>query len=191
MIDLIICGEGEEEDDEGDEDSEESAEEEKILEGTIDVEKYEYQIGAHMRMKNALAAERDILERNRYIEKIRSAQTIKIICDPEELNALYGQMFQNELTHRVLEEMGSDEDAYYGTIIQYINQYLYNVTEVIPEEDSEVWAAFHEHPKEYITAIKIRDVARSIGKDFKKHFLIGDKEQTNYATIDYIRKRPC
>ena len=40
-----------------------------MQEGAIDVEKYEYQIGAHMRMKNALAAERDILERDRYVEK--------------------------------------------------------------------------------------------------------------------------
>ena len=84
--------------------------------------------------------------------------------------------------------MGSDEDAYYGTIIQYINQYLYNVTEVIPEDDDEVWAAFHEHPKEHFTAIKIRDAARSIGKDFKKHFLTGDNEQTNYAVTDYIQR---
>ena len=125
-----------------------------------------------MRMKNALAEQRDILERNRYVEKIRSAQTIKIICDPEELNRIYGELYDEEITHRTLEIMGSDEDAYYGTVIQYINQYLYSITEVIPEKDEDVWTAFHEHPKEYMTAIKIRDSSRSIEKDFKKHFLM-------------------
>ena len=37
--------------------------------GIIDIEKYEYQIGPQMRMKNALAEQRDILERDRYIGK--------------------------------------------------------------------------------------------------------------------------
>ena len=67
-----------------------------MQEGTIGVEKYEYQIGAHMRMKNALAAERDILERDRYVEKIRSAQTIKIICEPDDLNTLHRQLHKKE-----------------------------------------------------------------------------------------------
>ena len=40
-----------------------------MQEGIINVEKYEYQIGAHMRMKNALSEQRDILERDRYVEK--------------------------------------------------------------------------------------------------------------------------
>ena len=57
--------------------------------GIIDIEKYEYQIGPQMRMEIALAEQRDILERDRYIEKIRSAQTIKIICDPEILEKMY------------------------------------------------------------------------------------------------------
>ena len=41
----------------------------------------------------------------------------------------------------------------------------------------------------YIKAIKIRGAARSIGNGFKKHFLTGDKEQTNYAVTDYIQRR--
>ena len=85
-----------------------------------------------MGMKNALSAERDILEMDRYVEKIRSAQTIKIICGTGDLNTLYGQLYDKELTHRALEEMGNDEDTYYGTVAQYINQYLYNITEVTP-----------------------------------------------------------
>ena len=96
--------------------------------------KYEYQIGARMRMKNALSEQRDILERDRYVEKIRSAQAIKIICEPEELNKIYGTLFDEEVTHRALELMGSEEDAYLGTVIQYINQYLYHLAEVPPRK---------------------------------------------------------
>ena len=44
-------------------DSGESAEEEQMQPGIIDIEKYEYQIGPQMRMRNALAEQRDILER--------------------------------------------------------------------------------------------------------------------------------
>ena len=50
--------------------------------------------------------------------------------------------------------MGSDEETYYGTATQYINQYIYSITEVIPEKDEEVWTAFYERPKEYIAEIK-------------------------------------
>ena len=50
-------------------DSDESAEEEKTQPGIIDIEKYEFQIGPQMRMKNALEEQRDILERDRYVEK--------------------------------------------------------------------------------------------------------------------------
>ena len=132
------------------------------------MEKYEYQIGEHMRMENALSEQRDILERDRYVEKIRSAQTIKIICEPEELNRIYGELFDEEVTHRALEMMGSDEDTYLGTVTQYINQYLYHLTEVIPGKNEDVWTAFRAHPKEFFTSIKIRDASRSIGKDFKK-----------------------
>ena len=39
-----------------------------MKEGPIDVEQYEYVTGAQIRMGNAIAGERDILGRNRYIE---------------------------------------------------------------------------------------------------------------------------
>ena len=77
-----------------------------------------------MRMKNAIAEERDILERNRYIEKLRSAQTIKIIGDPGKLDTIYREMLI-ETTHETLADMGRFEDMYFGAIIQYIHRYLW------------------------------------------------------------------
>ena len=102
----------EEENDWGDDDSEESAEEEKMQEGIVDVEKYEYQTGAHMRMQNALSEQNGILERSRYIETNASAQTIKIIGGPDELNKIYGELFDEEVARRSLGWMGNDEDTY-------------------------------------------------------------------------------
>ena len=78
----------------------------------------------------------------------------KTICDPDELNKIYGELYDEEVTHRALEIMGSDEDCYLGTVIQYIDQYLYHLTEAIPERNEDVWAAFHGHPKEFFTATK-------------------------------------
>ena len=169
-------------------DSEESAEEEQMQPGIIDIEKYEYQIGPQMRMKNALAEQRDILERGRYVEKIRSAQTIKIICEPEVLDKMFQEQ-RKETTHRALEDLRSWEDMYYGTAIQYINQYLYSLTEAIPRKYNEVWELFEKHPQEYITSIKIRDASQNIGHGVKKHFLLGNEERTNFAVTDYLERK--
>ena len=54
-----------------------------------------------MRMQNALAEQRDILERDRYIEKVRSAQTIKIIADPDQLETQYRECTK-ETTYEAL-----------------------------------------------------------------------------------------
>ena len=48
--------------------SDESEEREKIQDGPIEIEQYDFATGAQMRMKNAISEEREILERNRYIE---------------------------------------------------------------------------------------------------------------------------
>ena len=85
--------------------SEESEECEKMQEGPIDIEQYEYATGAKMRMKNAVADERDVLERNRYIEKQRRSQTIKIIGDPGKMNTIYRDIL-SETTHELLYDMG-------------------------------------------------------------------------------------
>ena len=71
-------------------------------------------------------------------------------------------------------DLRSWEDMYYGTAIQYINQYLYRLTEAIPRKDEEVWKMFQKRPQEYVASIKIRDASQNIGQDPKKHFLLGD-----------------
>ena len=55
----------------------------------IDIDKYEYATGAQIRMKNTIAEGKGALERNMYIEKQRSSQTIKIIGDPGKMNQIY------------------------------------------------------------------------------------------------------
>ena len=96
--------------------------------------------------ENALAEERDVLERNRYIEKVRSAQTIKIIGDPDRLDRLYKKLFEEE-TYAALADLRRWEAMYFGTAIQYINQYLYSVIDHIPQDDEEVWKMFRKHPQ--------------------------------------------
>ena len=127
-------------------------------------------------------------ERERYVEKIRSAQTIKIICDPGMLDKMYREQ-QEETTFIAMAYLRSWEDMCYGTIIQYINQYLYSLTEATPRKDEEVWEMFQKHPQEYVTAIKIRDAPHNIGKGLKKHFLLGDEERTHFAVTDYTQRK--
>ena len=90
----------------------ESEDREKMQGGPIDIEQYDYVKGAQMRMKNAIAEERGELEMNRYIEKQRSAQTIKIIGDPDKLNTIYREMLSGA-THETLEDMERYEDMYF------------------------------------------------------------------------------
>ena len=88
-----------------------------------------------------------------------------------------------------MEDLRIWEDMYYGTIIQYINRYLYSLTEAIPRKDDEVWEIFQKHPQEYIAAIKIRDEALNIGQDLKKRFLLGREERTNFAVTDQLQRK--
>ena len=85
--------------------SEESEECEKMQEGPIDIEQYEYVTGAQIRAKNAIAEERDVLGRNRYIEKQRISKTIKIIGGPGKMNTIYRDLL-SETTQEVLYDMG-------------------------------------------------------------------------------------
>ena len=75
-----------------------------MQEGPIDVEQYEYATGAQIRMKNSIAEGKDTLDRNRYIEKKRSSQTIKIICDPGKLKLVFNDLAR-EPTQEVLYDM--------------------------------------------------------------------------------------
>ena len=102
-------------------------------------------------------------------------------------------MYKEQLTETTfiaLADLRSWEDMIYGTVIQYINQYLYSITDAIPRNDEEVWGMFQKHPQEYITAIKIRDAPQNIGQDLKKHFPpLGDEERTNFAVTDYTQRK--
>ena len=55
----------------------ESEEHERMQSGIIDLGKEEMQTGPQMRMKNALAEERYVVERNRYIEKSEVHRRLK------------------------------------------------------------------------------------------------------------------
>ena len=109
-----------------------------MQEGPIDVEQYEYATGAQIRMKNSIAEGKDTLDRNRYIEKKRSSQTIKIICDPAILKKIFNDLAQ-ESAKEVLFDMYRHEETYYGTIIQYMNQYMWKLEDIQPMEDGKTW----------------------------------------------------
>ena len=76
--------------------------------------------GAQMGRRHALAEQRDIPERDRYIEKRRSALTIKIIAGPKQLDVLFEECMQ-ETTYKAMGEVGKWDEIYLGIIIQHIN----------------------------------------------------------------------
>ena len=120
--------------------SDESEECGKMQEGPTDIDQYEYVTGAQIRMQNAIAEERDALERNRYIAKRRSSQTIKIIGGPGEMNTIYRDLL-SETTHEVLSDMGRYEEMYYGAVIQYMGRYIWKLVDYLPEKDK-IWDMF-------------------------------------------------
>ena len=114
-----------------------------MQEGPIDVDKYEYATGAQVWMKNAISEEKDTLERDRYIPKQRSSQTIKIICDPSKMNLIYRDLVR-EPTQEALLDMGRQEELYYGTIIQYLNQYLWKLEDFPPGKKPKYVTCFND-----------------------------------------------
>ena len=76
-----------------------------MQEGPIDVAQYVFATVAQIRMGNAIAERKDAIERNRYVEKQRRLQTIKIICDPEKMNHIYRDIVW-ETTKESLYDMG-------------------------------------------------------------------------------------
>ena len=125
--------------------SEESETWEKMQEGPIDVEQKEYSPGAHIRLKNAIAEGKDTLDRNRYIEKQRSSRTIKIIRDPVILRKISNDLVRGS-AQEVLFDMCLREETYYGTIIQYLNQYMWKLEDSLPMEDGKIWDLSQERP---------------------------------------------
>ena len=93
-----------------------------------------------------------------------------------------------ETTYEALEELKKWDEIFLGFIIHHINQYLWKITEDLPENDEEMWRIFTKPPQEYYTAIKIRDAARSIGYDFRRNFLLGKHGRTNFSIMDNIQR---
>ena len=87
-----------------------------------------------MRTKDALEEERDLLERNRYIGNVRSAQTIKIIADPDQLEKQFRENIK-ATTYGALSELKKWGELYIGIIIQHINQYIWRILDALPEDD--------------------------------------------------------
>ena len=82
-------------------------------------------------MKIAIEAEKDSLQINRYLERKRISQAIKIICDPWKLNQIYRDLIR-EPERETLYDVGKIEELYYGTIIQYSDQYKWKLEDRNP-----------------------------------------------------------
>ena len=100
--------------------------------GPIDIDKYEYASEAQIQMKNSIGEGKDALERNRYIEKQRSSQTIMIIGDPRKMNQIYRDILR-DATQELLYEMGREDEMYYGTAIHHLGRYIWKLADYLPE----------------------------------------------------------
>ena len=54
------------------------------------------------------------------------------------MNHIY-RGIRRETTHGVLYDMGSTDEMYYGTVIQYLGRYLWKLEDYLPEKDSQIW----------------------------------------------------
>ena len=91
-------------------------------------------------------------------------------------------------TRETLADMGRYEDMYFGTLIQYIARYLWEIVDFLPGKDKQVWGMFQGRPQAYFTSIRIRDASIIVGNELKRNFLIGAEERTNCAFLDYIQR---
>ena len=82
-------------------------------------------------MPMAISEEKGTLGRNRYIEKHHIHQTIKIICDPSEINLIYRYLLMGGDTGNII-RYGRSGELYYGTIAQYANRYLWKLEDFLP-----------------------------------------------------------
>ena len=120
-----------------------------------------------MRMKYALSEQRNIPERDRYIEKRSGALTVKIIAGPNQLGKLYEELMQ-EITYKAMAEMGKWDEIYHGVVIEHINRYLWEIIYTLPKDDESLWGICMKNPQEYYHVIRIGDASQSIGLDFRK-----------------------
>ena len=104
-----------------------------MQEGPIGSEKYEYARVARIRMKIAISEEKDALSRNRYAEKHRISQTIKIICDQNNMDQIYRDLLR-EPTQEKLYVLGDMEVLYYGAILRYPTRYFWKLEDHLPEK---------------------------------------------------------
>ena len=143
--------------------------------------------GTQMRMKYALAEQRDIPERDRYIEKRRSALTVKIIAGPKQLDQLYEELTQ-EIIYKAMAEMGKWNEIYLGNIVGHMSHYIWKIIHTLHNDDDSLWKICMQHPQEYYHGIRIREAAQIIGLDFQKNFTTGKGQRANFAIVDYIQR---
>ena len=72
------------------------------------------------------------------LKKYESHRRSKLIGDPDRLDRMYKNLPEEE-TYAAPADLRRWEDMYFGTVIQYINQYLYSIVDAIPKDDEEIW----------------------------------------------------
>ena len=103
------------------------------------------------------------------------------------MNLLYRDVI-TETSQDVFYEITRNEEMYYGTAIQYLGRYIWKLEGFLPEKDGQIWDMFRGHMRGYFASIRIRDASIGVGKELNRNFLIGKREKTNYAALDYIRR---
>ena len=126
--------------------------------------------GPHNRTKVAIAEEKDVLERNRYIEKQRRSQTFKIICGPAKLGRILTGM-ENEPSRATLRDLQIPTEAYYAAVIAYMYNYIWQIEDFPPSIDAKLWEMMSGRAAEYFQAVEIRGNAISTGGELKENFL--------------------
>ena len=161
-------------------------EHENIVAGPIDLTKPGQVTGHHNRMKLDISEEKDVLGRNRYIEKQRSSQTFKSICDPVKLGRILTEMANGPTQETVCGLQMPTED-YRASVVTYKHKYLWQIEDFSPPSDAELWKLMSGHTMEYSQAVQTRDNAISTGKELKRNFLMGKRARANYSALDHIR----
>ena len=118
-------------------------------------------------MELAIAECKDELEGNRYVGKQRSSQTFKIIRDTGKLGRIIQEIAKAPAQSKLCDLQMPDE-ANYAEVIQYANNYLWEIEDHFPKSDAKLWKMMDAHTMEYFRAVKIRDVPHQQKKNAKK-----------------------
>ena len=92
-------------------------------------------------MELGISEKRDELERGRYIEKSRSAETLKFICGPKKIGGGEYQNISHRANQDALRALGRPLEGWCAAIIYYISEYIYKIKEILPIGDKKLWAA--------------------------------------------------